>query len=368
MAAYKIIIIERVRYLKIALLIGNGFDINLGLKTSYINFKEYLEANGEIKSLNLYRFLNEDTSNKKKLWSDLEKALGKFLSEEKWESIELAGKMPSDFVSKEKDKLLDDLKDYLLSEENLIDFNEICEDIKSDVRSSFKTLISPYERVDQNRLNQTYAFQGEILEFFPIIFNYTSTFENMIRNSTIFDIGTYSFRIKESLHPHGKLDDGMILGVNDVDQIENFEHCILNMEDLDYVLKTKAPVISSNMEYTQSMRIINDSDLIIVYGMSIGETDIFWWDLIKNRMRSNPNVHSIIFRKLPLNTPLQAHNRRDVNMRKREVKTLICRDDDIMAEIGDRIIVEFNREVFFETGKKCEENISPKREEVKKNI
>ena len=107
---------------------------------------------------------------------------------------------------------------------------------------------------------------------------------------------------------------------------------------------------------------------MILYGMSIGETDIFWWDLIKNRMRSNPNVHSIIFRKLPLNTPLQAHNRRDVNMRKREVKTLICRDDDIMAEIGDRIIVEFNREVFFETGKKCEENISPKREEVKKNI
>ena len=368
METYKIIIIERVKYVKIALLIGNGFDINLGLKTSYINFKEYLEANGEIKSLNLYRFLNEDTNNEKKLWSDLEKALGQFLSEEKWESIELDGKMPSDFVSKEKDKILDDLKDYLLSEENLIDFNEISEDIKSDVRSSFKTLISPYEMVDQNRLNQTYAFQGEILEFFPIIFNYTSTFENMIRNNTIFDIGTYSFRIKEILHPHGKLDDGMILGVNDVDHIENFEHCILNMEDLNYVLKTKTPAISSNMEYTQSMRIINDSDLIIVYGMSIGETDIFWWDLIKNRMRSNPNVHSIIFRKLPLNTPLQVHNRRDVNSRKREVKTLICRDDDIMAEIGDRIIVEFNRDVFCETGKKCEENISPKREEVKKNI
>lgn len=56
---------------RIAFLIGNGFDLNIGLATRYDQFcKHYLKEHSE-------DFLAKSMKTDMKLWSDLELALGK---------------------------------------------------------------------------------------------------------------------------------------------------------------------------------------------------------------------------------------------------------------------------------------------------
>ena len=69
--------------MNITFLIGNGFDIGLGLRTSYENFyKEYCKINPYEDNSNIQNFkkLLENRSNDKyygiRDWSDFEKAFG----------------------------------------------------------------------------------------------------------------------------------------------------------------------------------------------------------------------------------------------------------------------------------------------------
>ena len=59
-------------------IIGNGFDLNLDLKTSYRHFYEYYK-NQESKNENI-KLLKKEIDSDSENWSDLELALGKFTS------------------------------------------------------------------------------------------------------------------------------------------------------------------------------------------------------------------------------------------------------------------------------------------------
>lgn len=61
--------------MNITFFIGNGFDLNLGLKTRYENFYEYFQMNSNEDNM-IKGWINK----KESLWSDLEEALGKSLS------------------------------------------------------------------------------------------------------------------------------------------------------------------------------------------------------------------------------------------------------------------------------------------------
>lgn len=65
--------------MNILFMIGNGFDLNLGLKTSYSDFYEYYKS---LPSENIFiENLKNEISNEEICdWSDLELALGKYSS------------------------------------------------------------------------------------------------------------------------------------------------------------------------------------------------------------------------------------------------------------------------------------------------
>ena len=95
--------------MNILYLIGNGFDLNLNLKTSYKDFYNFiLEKNNEKDLAIVAKFKNE-IKNKPTNWSDLELELGKFTAE--IDSIEDANNL--------HDYLIDKLSSYLkLIEDN----------------------------------------------------------------------------------------------------------------------------------------------------------------------------------------------------------------------------------------------------------
>ena len=62
--------------MNITFLLGNGFDMNFGLKTGYKSFYNYLK-----KSKTRNKLINNILSNSEcELWSDLELGLGNYLS------------------------------------------------------------------------------------------------------------------------------------------------------------------------------------------------------------------------------------------------------------------------------------------------
>lgn len=54
-------------------------------------------------------------------------------------------------------------------------------------------------------------------------------------------------------------------------------------------------IIRMNYDYNAT-RVINQSKIICVYGMSIGETDKKWWELIMNWLQGNPDRHLIVLK------------------------------------------------------------------------
>ena len=63
--------------LNITYILGNGYDIQLGLKTAYSDFYEYLIKNRS-KELENNSIFKEIVSDKIGYWSDFELALGKY--------------------------------------------------------------------------------------------------------------------------------------------------------------------------------------------------------------------------------------------------------------------------------------------------
>lgn len=99
--------------MNILFLIGNGFDLNLGLKTRYSEFYEYYKSiNSQSDSINT---LKENISTNLENWSDLELALGSYTdnirSREEFDEI--------------FEDIGDKLADYLQQEENKFDYSKI---------------------------------------------------------------------------------------------------------------------------------------------------------------------------------------------------------------------------------------------------
>jgi Bacteriophage abortive infection AbiH len=88
-------------------IIGNGFDLNLGLKTRYIEFFEYYKKT--ISKNSIISELKNNISSDIENWADFEIALGKY-------TINLNN-------LEEFDIILDDIKmnlsNYLINQENL---------------------------------------------------------------------------------------------------------------------------------------------------------------------------------------------------------------------------------------------------------
>lgn len=103
-------------------------------------------------------------------------------------------------------------------------------------------------------------------------------------------------------HVHGKLTkrkndnelsfaEKPVMGVNDPDQILN-THFYKNDNVLSHFIKSR---ISDSSQYEEGKARIRDSDVIIIYGMSVGITDQCWWDLILEHMNQKLTCQLVVY-------------------------------------------------------------------------
>ncbi|SHG26768.1 Bacteriophage abortive infection AbiH [Salegentibacter echinorum] len=272
--------------MQILYIIGNGFDLNLGLKTSYKDFYDsYKSENSDNENIAL---LKKNISNNYKNWSDLELALGHYTDELK--SLEEFDTVFEDIGEK--------LAQYLMKEEENFEYEKV------DSAKFLKELVIPEnallpaDRLSIRSYKQKFSNTHWATEIFT--FNYTRVIEKILGND-LKDIKITNplypnskIQLRNVHHIHGYTDDRMVMGVNDISQLKNksFHN---NQDVLEAIIKEKCNKAYRHTIDNQLKAKINTASMICIFGSSIGDTDNMWWELIGERLKKD--IPLIIFTK-----------------------------------------------------------------------
>lgn len=326
--------------MKVLFILGNGFDINLGLKTRYQDFYDfYSKSHSDNDSV--MRLKDHIGKNTDGYWSDLELALGEYTKE---------FKCTEDF-----DEVIDDIRvslsSYLKKVEN--DFNSFSIEEKKFLHdlNNFDKYLTP---VDQDEVRK---FKNKFIESNwttnIVTFNYTNIVEKINKNFDSDIIGTHrsasnnerkNLINKRILHIHGLVDDGMVLGVNDLSQVANTKlHENIDVEES--IVKSKCNEANGEYATLNFFKKIEQADIICAFGLSFGDSDKIWWERIGDKLRQDCIL--IIFDRKCDVSKLQKHRlarlRRSV---KRHFLSQTGLENKIQESIAKKIFVGVNTPVF----------------------
>lgn len=271
--------------MQILYIIGNGFDLNLGLETSYNHFYKHYET---VKSDNVnVQKLKENISKTYDSWSDLELELGNYTQH--LEKIEEFDQISFDIG--------EELSKYLQIEENKLEKTEFDQQKFFDYLCYPEKLFFPADEEKLVKFKQKWINSHWNLNIYML--NYTTVIEKIFgakQKNILLGNHTSNATIKlgEIKHIHGYLDNDMVIGVNDISQIkkESFKE---NRDVLESIVKTDCNRANRNNIDRQFTNKINGANLICIFGSSIGDTDNKWWELIGERLKSD--CYLIIFSK-----------------------------------------------------------------------
>lgn len=271
--------------MKILHIIGNGFDLNLGLKTSYKDFYDFYKSLESTK--NSINNLKTNISSNYNNWSDLELALGQYTEE--FSTVD------------EFDEVFEDIGEQLAK---YLKLEESKFEVEVDKEKFFENLVKPeiYLPVaDTNRINtfkSSFINNAWVVDIFT--FNYTSIIEKIIENKKNIKIGnhikeTNPVTLRNVEHIHGYVDDRMVLGINDVSQLKNKEFH-KNVDVLEAIVKEKCNIAYGHTIDSLFKTKISQAEIICIFGSSLGDTDNIWWELIGDRLKER-KIPIIIFTK-----------------------------------------------------------------------
>lgn len=271
--------------MNIVYLIGNGFDRNLGLKTSYKDFYNYY-INQESENDDIKRIKDSMAEQESDLWSDLEIALGKIT--DKFDNS-------TSYIDVLRD-ISDNLRAYVKKESDQLHIESSAKDkLQSYLCSPFGSLTPETNRLAEEHFNSQ---SREIWNVDIITFNYTDVIEKILGDFVNKKIGihhnSYEVKLRSIRHIHGTCDSSIIVGVNDTTQISN-EIFKSDIDLLDWLVKPNTQECRSDGVERICKALINNANLICIFGMSFGDTDKLWWQCIKNRISANPAVRVVIY-------------------------------------------------------------------------
>lgn len=334
--------------MQVTFLIGNGFDRNLGLNTTYSDFvKNYKMATPKTKTLKQF---HEYIKDNEELWSSAEIAMGKYTGELEQGQAAVFVECQTDFCEK--------LAEYLKDEVRRIDFAKSAERICSAF-SHLNNLVQVFPTQERSVLQNIFQKRkNENITFNFICFNYTLTLDEclgIIQGDTsvlgVHKNGSqvYEHEIGGICHVHGTVNKDMVFGVNDDSQIQNLD--VFDCEDGD-LYKNLLIKIQANASYLENTdiianRLLQNSNLIYVFGMSFGDTDKLWWDRICMWLNNSLERHLIIQKhELPPKTVFPAQYQLAERKAKKEVTKHSDLDINKKVEIEKRIHVT-NENIFF---------------------
>ncbi|MCL2812700.1 MAG: bacteriophage abortive infection AbiH family protein [Clostridia bacterium] len=283
--------------MNVLFLIGNGFDLNVGLKTRFSDFLQvYVRTHSS--DIRMASFIEAIKTNFD-TWADFEKQLG--------QHAKLYDSNTKDDLIFCRDDFLTKLADYLQDQEERIDYSG--EHVVSEIVRVFKHSIGGFQKglppESRHVIDSVYARHMSQQHTYNFIsFNYTRVFDKcisilckgeapIIKHSK--PGGVVSDFVKEEiLHIHGTVDEDVIIGVDNTSQIAN----TALSADKKFTRRILKPVINDelrNMKNGEGDKLISQSEIICVFGMSIGETDKTWWKRIGQWLYTKSSAQLVLF-------------------------------------------------------------------------
>lgn len=329
--------------MNILYIIGNGFDLAQGLKTSYADFYPYYlqcdSPNEAVKQLK--KEIKEDVGD----WSDLELALGRFSKEVASERVftelyfDLSERL-SDYLSLEVDKK-QFTRDAKISGDLFMPHHYL---EPLDIRNylSYYKSFSVNNR-DHNHVN-------------VITLNYTDTLEKLVGFSTggTTTISGEVFSIDGICHRHGVLGDTILLGVDNEEQILN-ESFRQNQSVKDLLVKPSAinSMRSDNDLICKEM--INKAHVIVLFGVSLGATDACLWKAVVDRLSSKINPLLVYFYFTSDHIPQR--RKQLLGIKEAEARKFLYERMEIPEDLrsNSRIMIGYDKDVFKPKTRKANE-------------
>lgn len=288
--------------MRITYLIGNGFDLNMGLQTSYSSFAStYVEEGEQCFSVNK---LKESIKNYYKgdinaiNWSDMEMGFGEFTGT-------FVDQKDGDVVLEQcHEHFCSALAQYLNQEEKRFIDKHIENDTKLIDRlgEAFLSVTKGLRPEDVDAINSYIGNIGGPYHVNVLTFNYTSILD-IIKNELSVEnrMGKRNFRnawyingMDDVIHVHGTTDHGMVFGVNDDSQLHPEVFTDEEPERKARLIKEDSNKMMGENTEGRATKAINSSDIIYIYGMSLGNTDKRWWERILELMRGKSQMILLI--------------------------------------------------------------------------
>lgn len=317
-------------------IVGNGFDIGIlnALKnphqTSYAEFYNYLEFFLKNKKNKIYQEIKNNEQYKKSdkdiLWSDFEVLLGDFFNKEipKCVTAENYNCIINDF--EEIQYQFADFMNQVISPDTLKEVSKL------DGKKTLESFVFDLEDTDLENCNFFQTLDNHTqLNFNFINFNYSSLFDNYIywqfdpHPFKVSDNNSFFYSRKDSalnklmlkdvesserrnhfkfietthtmFHPHGHISipASILFGIS---KNGTYESTIVDSDTPGYFQEELRKRIDksywSQAESTyESM--IKSTDIFIIFGHSIGQTDEWWWNNVLNQLNENKKAEVIIY-------------------------------------------------------------------------
>lgn len=269
---------------KITFIIGNGFDLGLGMKTKYTDvYDGYIKSPSSSDVIARFKKeLESKAANNYEKWSDFEMGMAYYAQTLKTED---------DLV-----ECIRDFKGYMVDHlrcEN----QEIIGLIRDDdyasrlIKELDRSIERFYEGLTQNVINQFKAMieDANIIRNY-ITFNYTMSLEAFLSIKAKYQ------RVVEAtpIHIHGKLDEDVVLGIDNTEQLSDIAFSLTRKGRRAFI-KTIFNEQYDKARVNAAKKIISESDIICIYGFSLGESDKTWIELLSNWLLEDTNHHLVVY-------------------------------------------------------------------------
>ena len=281
--------------MRVAYLIGNGFDLSLGLKTSPHDFladfvKQNRLSDAPPAAFKLAKTIMSDGIDN---WADFEKKLGEY-------SVGFNEANYNEYLDG-CDKLTKHLHGWLKTQDDNVDESVLTNSAKGCLESlkDFRTILQPEECdvVEKIRTNHnTESWQYDIVSF-----NYTSALERVMEAATqkTKEFGSLDQYGRKHIYGtcvnvHENLNGVIVCGVDNPNQIKN-EHFRKNDVVLNNIVKESIQRQLASKSDRVGMHLIENATIMCIFGMSMGISDQRWWKAIANRLKADQEAILIIY-------------------------------------------------------------------------
>ena len=254
------------------LIIGNGFDLALGYKTSYKDFYQSTEFRSLIGENALVTYINEHNKNASNIWSDLEQMLSHYsmyycdVINQNNLSLAFDTYQHHDIVT---DVILKDKDGEILKKE----YEQLISALSNYLRNALQ-YTSPNIDVISAASSIVEKWLSENHYSCIISLNYSESIENLAKTyaeKNSIPIGQLqSISIPQICyhHVHGTLPTGIVVGIDECMKIKDKQHIFLKKS------------ISDHYDNRGLNKIFESAQRYIIFGCSMGNSDAWYYNKI----------------------------------------------------------------------------------------